>query len=461
MHSFVTTLYKSWRERSLPTAGSARRYALLFWLGLTSVLACSKGDALSFGPSENDDRFGEEDRDNTPSVPCQIKDPRTRIIGTVYDPKGRLPIYNAIVYVPTEPVKPLVDGATCNQCGTPVSGAPAAVTLTGPDGRFVLSNVPAGENIPLVIQIGKWRRQITIPSVAACSDTAMDDPEVMRLPRNRSEGDIPSIALVTGMADRFQCMFLNMGLDPAELTNPDGPGHVHFYAGVGGEVIDANTPPATTLWSDLERMNKYDVIINACEGAVHPDTKPQTSLDNSVAYTATGGRLFLTHYHYYWIDPRKDSPTVKSPWSSAATLNPAISVASGDVKAYLDTSFPKGGALADWLKIAEPRSDRTLVDVFDARYDFLAVKPPTTRWLYAFNENDGLTAPLHYTFNTPREASAENQCGKVLFSDFHVVATDEACVTDNPRPQQKILQFMLFDLFSCVQSDAIPPILPR
>ncbi len=458
MHSDIVSHCKSSRER--PTAARRRYRAPLFWLGLASVLACSTGEKLSFGPADGN-RFGQDKGPDAEAIPCQGNDPRTRIIGAVYDPKGHYPIYNAIVYVPTEPVSPLTDGATCNRCGTPVSGAPAAVTLTGPDGRFVLSNVPAGRDVPLVIQIGKWRRQITVPAVAECADTVMDDPAVMRLPRNASEGDMPSIALVTGSADRFQCLFLNMGLDPAELTNPDGPGHVHFYAGAGGEVIDAHTPPATALWSDLPRMKKYDVIINACEGAVYPQTKPQPSLDNAVAYTAAGGRLFLTHYHYYWIDPRKDMANATSPWASMATLNPNSSQATGDVTVNIDTSFAKGDAFADWLRVVDPRPDRTRVDVTEARYDFLAVKPPATRWLYAFNKTDGLSNVLHYTFNTPTEAPENEQCGKVLYSDFHVVTADDSCETDNPRSQQKILQFMLFDLFSCVQSDAIPPVMPK
>ena len=83
------------------------------------------------------------------------------------------PIYDAIVYVPNAPVKPFAPGVQCSQCGGEVSGEPLVATQTAPDGTFTLVNVPVGADIPLVIQLGRWRRQITVPSVAACSTTAL------------------------------------------------------------------------------------------------------------------------------------------------------------------------------------------------------------------------------------------------------------------------------------------------
>ena len=41
-------------------------------------------------------------------------------------------------------------------------------------GSFELDNIPDGDNIPVVITIGKWRRQIVIPHVDACTQTTLD-----------------------------------------------------------------------------------------------------------------------------------------------------------------------------------------------------------------------------------------------------------------------------------------------
>ncbi|HEV8247238.1 MAG TPA: carboxypeptidase regulatory-like domain-containing protein, partial [Polyangiaceae bacterium] len=124
---------------------------------------------------------------------------KTTVSGTVYDPAGRVPLYNVVVYVPTpgSELPPISDGAACDTCsGMQASGV--AVALSDSSGHFVLEGVPPGESVPLVIQVGKWRRETTIPSVVACQDNTLTDPELTRLPRNQSEGHIPRIAVSTG-----------------------------------------------------------------------------------------------------------------------------------------------------------------------------------------------------------------------------------------------------------------------
>src|SRR5262249_18003151 len=130
--------------------------------------------------------------------------PATTVSGKVYDPAGKVPLYNVVVYVPNAELDPMTHGATCDKCGSTVSGSPIVTTLTNEKGEFTLSNVPVGNDIPLVMQIGKWRRKIKIPNVVQCTDNPLTDPSATRLPKNKSEGDMPQMALTTGGCDSLQ-----------------------------------------------------------------------------------------------------------------------------------------------------------------------------------------------------------------------------------------------------------------
>ena len=94
--------------------------------------------------------------------------PKTTVTAKVYDPAGMVPLYNVAVYVPGADVAPIATGATCDNCATPTSGDPIVHALTDATGTFVLQDVPVGTGVPLVMQIGKWRRQITLPEVKPC-----------------------------------------------------------------------------------------------------------------------------------------------------------------------------------------------------------------------------------------------------------------------------------------------------
>jgi hypothetical protein len=396
----------------------------------------------------------------------------TTVSGTVFDPAGINPLYNVIVYIPTTAVQPLPSGATCDQCGVVASGQPRVTALTGPDGRFVLHHVAAGESVPLVLQLGKWRKQLVIPEVAACRDTPMNDRSVMRLPAKGSEGDMPQMAIATGACDPFECLLLKIGIDPSEFTDDDdGLGHVHVFQGTGGSNLSASTPSAASLWASPS-LAAYDLLINACECDEQPDEKPQSSIDNLVAYANGGGRLFNTHYQYYWIDPTKitSQPVVSEnpQWQGTAQFM-AEQTGVTTITGYVDTSFPKGSALAQWLMVTGGSDVLGEFPIDEARYNVHATNPPSSRWVY--NANTGQTgvqggAVLHYTFNTPVGAPQASQCGRVLYSDFHVEPGDEApggatfpqeCAAAPMSPQELALEFMFFDLSACIQPDSQSP----
>jgi hypothetical protein len=391
---------------------------------------------------------------------------KTTISGKVYIPKGTLPLYNVTVYIPNAPVAPITHGASCDRCDARLSGEPIATALTDTQGAFVLENVPVGENIPLVIQIGKWRRQVTIPNVAQCTDNALTDANLTRLPRDKSEGDMPLIALTTGDADALECLLRKIGIADSEFTTEAGTGSVNFYAGMesGHEGTDAFNATfgglpftnAETFWNTQANLMKYDVVLLSCEGSENPRNKSQAARQNVKAYLDAGGRVFASHWHNYWVE------FGPAPFPTTANFDHRGDPQPGD--AVIDTSFPKGQALADWLFNVGGSMTRGNIRIQAPQATVRTVNT-AQRWIY----NDSWQAVQYMTQNTPMEVAEEQRCGRLVLSDIHVSSGPgrdvsspddpfpDGCTTTDISPEEMALIFMLFDLSACVTTDKKPP----
>jgi hypothetical protein len=402
------------------------------------------------------------------------------VSGTAYDPAGKLPLYNVIVYAPSAALDPIPPNVSCDRCGVALSGRPVASTLSDATGHFRLEGVPPGANIPLVMQVGKWRRQVTVPNVAACADTVLTDINLTRLPRNQTEGHIPRIAVTTGGSDALECLLRRIGIADSEFTNDAGTGRVHLYAGGDGAnsfADGAAFPPATTLWSNPTKLATYDMVVLSCEGSISTFSaqKPPTSIDNLANYANAGGRLLLSHYHYYWLQQRM--PDFSGTAAYIGNLPPPPS----GVSVTVNQTFPKGMALAQWLNLQAVSASPILgqITVNGSEHSVTSINPPTTEWIY-LPSNPSDTAQSRrsvqsLSFNTPVGAPPSMQCGRATFIDPHVKASvgtgggDDSdpgkpfptgCRTNEMSPLQKAIEFLFFDLSACSMPDAAQPLPP-
>ena len=388
----------------------------------------------------------------------------TSLSGTVYAPSGALPLYNVMVYVPSAPLAPLSTGATC---ACEVSGAPVVSALTDTEGRFTLVNPPVGEDVPLVIQIGKWRRRFSIDSVSACASNVVPE-QTLKLPARQSEGDLPRIALTTGNADALECLVRKLGIDPLEFTPPAGPGRIHYYAGKDGtdRYADdlnggAEFPDAEELWSSVETLARYDVVLLSCEGDEgYDDNKPDAAFQAMHDYANLGGRVFASHWHQLWLQRGPD------PFPQIAEFVDEDDL--GEITAEVVTTFPKGEALADWLVNVGASTEHGRIDLTGTQHTIVRESPEyAQRWI-------ATTSPetvQYLSANTPLGAAPADQCGRVVLSDIHVTGSEdegrdisddelaypEGCVTSDLSPQEKVLAYMLFDISACIVPDDEPP----
>ncbi len=408
----------------------------------------------------------------------------TSVSGTVYDPAGSVPLYNVVVFVPGEALSPIASGAACQTCDGDFSGKPVAAALSDAAGHFKLDNAPAGDNVPLVIQVGKWRRQVTLAHVDACTDNPIPDKDLTRLPRSQSEGNIPHVAIAIGGSDSLECLLRRIGVDDSEFTPPDGAGRVHLYRWgdkaaktmqVGG--ASATVPDASALWGSLDTLDKYDLMLLSCTGESKLGVE-NADYEQVRAYADHGGRIFGSHWHNAWI--RSEAEVATDPLWYPQVVQFASGAHGFDdpLTAQIDTSFPKGQSFSDWLvnvgasttpgQLVIQGAEHTMDSVLPKAIltpdpVSYAAGPGAQRWIYATDTQLNNQTLQYFSMNTP-VAGAE--CGRMVFSDLHV-STGSGDTTKTPfptgcaknplTPQEKALEFMLFDLSSCVQPDEKPP----
>jgi hypothetical protein len=401
---------------------------------------------------------------------CQINKctgmPKTTVKGTVYDPGGKLPLYNVMVYVPNAPLDAIVEGVTCDKCGTIASGQPVASALTDAAGNFTMPDVPVGTNIPVVIQTGKWRRQVTLPMVKACQDNVFSGTETFRLPKNQSEGHLPKIAMTRGKADSLECLMRRIGISDSEFTNPDGNGRINIYYETGGGTgYDSGTafPLVSTLFNQTV-LNKYDMMVISCHGeSARSRAQPLSEKQIVKNFVDAGGRVFASHFSFGYFrgvpgttDAKNFQPT---PWPLLAEWD-----GNPDAPYAINTSFAKGMAFADWLVTVGASPTRGTISM-------TGVEGPAMSLYPGYNSQSWITTNggIPY-FSVPmpveRASMPTEQCGRFVNTGIHVVSGGNGgpfpsqCGTAALTPQEKAWEFLIFELSACPLPDNQMPTPP-
>ncbi len=413
------------------------------------------------------------------------------------------PVPGVLVYVPngslapfdSDPNSPQVQ---CQQCGADVSGAPLVETTTNFDGTFTLTNVPVSKStsdadkIPIVIQLGRWRRKFAFTVSNACAANTVPD---LNMPSTSAEGDIPLTAISTGSYDSIECVLLKMGVSQSEFTSyatwsgeaasgsTPKPGRVHLYTstqmttgfGIGPGAVLAPQEDETVLMgagNDAGPNNgtymKYDQILLPCWGDAFP--KSAAELGNLVTYGNAGGRFFATHYSYSWLHGNGVLEGTAQ-WDPKANVNdtnppPSGQPFTGNVSANVPTSNPGSfvhwlnyvGALANGNPGGNPPANPT-VTIAAGRHDVDKVLGTSADWIDGTDPAPPSSSQsqmlLHFTFDMPIGQSS--QCGHAIYSDFHVNGTTSngmtfpnECDKNALTAQERILEYMIWDLASCV-----------
>jgi hypothetical protein len=430
------------------------------------------------------------------------------------------PVPGVLVYIPNGTVQPFDSNPSapqvqCQTCGANVTGNPLVLTTTDYNGKFTLSNVPVSasstDKIPIVIQLGHWRRQYSFAINTACAPNAL--PQDLNLPSKSSEGDIPLTAISTGSYDAIECVLLKMGVAEDEFTSlptwqaetatgtTPKPGRVHVYTATAGGGGNAN-PGARLATSFGTQQDEtvlmgtgaaggptngsfmlYDQLLLPCWGG--PATKNAAELYNLGYYGDHGGHFFVTHYSYSWLSGNNNSSLNGiATWDLMADTNtnpfPNGTNFTGNVSNTVPPTIPvtNPGMFVKWLNYVGALSNGNptgappaapTVNITAGRHDVDSVAGQSVNWINGVDPNgrvNGATAnmQLEFTWDMPIPASADasttGQCGHGIFTDFHVNSANQSngatfpaeCTADKGAltSQERVLEYMIWDLASCV-----------
>jgi hypothetical protein len=227
----------------------------------------------------------------------------TTVSGTVYDPGVNVPLPNITVYQPTGALIPLPDGVTCDTCASLVSPN-VNNTATDVNGHFTLQVTPTAGSANVVMQTGRWRRQITVNGIT----TGVDNPQPTctaataatcqtRLPQTAAEGNIPLTALSTGVREPFECDFAKFMGGSAEMGPPSSGKRIQLFHDTGANTSPGAPDSRTNLWNSQANLDAYSVVLLPCSGTSGEldTTLSPTEEGYFIQYIENGGKMFLDH----------------------------------------------------------------------------------------------------------------------------------------------------------------------
>jgi hypothetical protein len=396
-----------------------------------------------WGPTEGGGGF------NRPQCPGE----ETTILGKVLAPNGQDPVPGATVFIPASEPEMFPPAVQCEVCGHLGGESNLWFDTSKFDGSFTLTAVCPG-TWPLVFQNGRFRRlvRITVPA----KSTLQVPPDQSRLPRRDKEFEqadaIPKIAVATGDYDKMECALKKLGLQDGQFD---------LYEGAFLRKAPKALPAFSTLVKDLNKMKTYNVIFINCTNNTFENLLQDAQVRKNLGdYVTAGGRLYVTDWSYDWIE-RIESFSGFIDFEPGASdnkpepLNAAALGANGlKIQARIMDS-----QMAQWLGLFPGAISNGLTPIEHFLVDWvvmLKLGQETKEWVQGqVKSSDGTISgvrPLTVTFNF-------QNCGKILFTSYHTEGRENELLPGNfPSycganfsPQDRILEYLIFDIASCIK----------
>lgn len=412
---------------------------------LLAALGCSARDAKN--PIERGTDAGplvQVDGGETADAPTPAACFGT-ITGRVTLPDGIRSAPAALIYEPAT-AEPLRTGE-CQQC---LEGSDLlAHTTTAVDGTFSMQ-LPLGSHT-LFVEKALFKRGLAV-TVRECGETIALPAGATRLPRDRTEGYVPRIALVTGWWDHMETVLAALGMAPDEMTATET---FVPYSGDGYSAFPADTE----LFINSALLNSYDMVVVNC-GNQNISTLFATdeARVNIRAFVSGGGRLFVTDESSAFIEETfpeaidfvgsEGDGLGEEPEAQRASFlgEDGLSVRADILDA----------AAAQWMAQYFPSSDATVpIDSFVGgwavmdRVDTSRTKTWVASDVSWYSDEKSFESTSGYK---PLTVSFDHGCGRVVYSSYH---TAEESSGSALAAQELMLGYLLVEIASCVSEPMI------
>jgi hypothetical protein len=387
----------------------------------------------------------------------------TTVTGRVTAPNGLDPVYDAAVYVPQQ-IPEFPQTVQCEVCNEPLGGMPIVTTNTDVNGNFTLTNVPVADMVPVVVQKGRFRRVITM-NIQGCAANPMTADQA-RLPKNKSEGDLPKMAVAVGDYDQIECVLHSIGIDESEFTGPGGGGAVELYQNGGGFGLGGGgASEFEMLLTNSSKLQTYNLVFINCTGNTFDNLKnPTLATQNLYSYVNNGGRLYVTDWSYDYMEQvQQFAPYIFYHGGGDMTKPQPVHAAASASDTSDFNATVADATLVQWLQATGVTSSST-VKIQDLLGGWVLMDGtatdqmtyPSQSWVHG--QTNGADRPLTVTFDY-------NMCGKVLYSSYHTRepgGADPFGLGGNNFPsyckstaktmiaQEKILEYLILQISACV-----------
>lgn len=418
----------------------------------------------------------------------------TRITGKVYDPSGapptpganNLPLPGIGVFQAVGPLTTFGSGVACESC-TSLDSPSIAKAVTDASGSFTVTGVAPGPNTRIVVQSGRWRREVSL-NVPACQTTNVP-AGTLRMPKNRTEGDIPKTALVLGDQETLECMFRKMGIDATDIGPRTGPAdakRIQLWQ-TNGMTTSPAAPAVSGLVGTPAVMNEYNAIVFDCDGGPaisgsYSQNATAAQMANLQAYTNAGGRMFMDHFQGDLIRNGPAPNNTVATWTSTPQAG-IPTYLSGPKRGKVLGGAPANQLLYDWL-------NGTATAMTDYGAPFIRVDQPrrhavtpdptkTVEWIRGNASDNWAGNPAgdisySFSFETPvgqPDCGVGGGHGRVIYNGMHVSGTRHTgggfpggkpfpanCnLSLGLTPEEKALEYQLFQLTACQIGGQPPP----